>query len=438
MRPDARLVRNLRSLLGVAQAMGGAVDLDSLLEVILSGARDVMEAERSSLFILDEATRTLWNRTSESLARGQVRVPLGVGIVGHVARTGELLSIRDAYLDPRFNREVDLTTGFRTRSILSAPLHAQSGRLIGVNQVLNKRGDAGFDRDDEELARAFASHAAVALDRARLVAAALEKQRIEEGLRLAQQIQNAMLPRAFPREPTFELAAEVRPARSVGGDLYDFLIEDDRLWFLVGDVSGKGVAAALFMAVAKTLLRASLPGASSPGAVLGRVNRELCRDNDQAMFATAFLGHLDLRSGGLLIGNAGHNPPYRLGLGGEVTPLAVPSGVPLGVLEGCEFQTSEARLEAGEALYVYTDGVTEALDETAEPFSAQRLEAFLRGARAAPAAELVCGSLAAVRAFVGEQPPSDDITVLAVRYLAPPEGGSARRDPPCATELAEP
>ena len=403
----ARLVRNLDSLLEVSKAMAAAIDLDPLLGIIQSKATEVMEAERGSIFILDEGAGTLWNRVSGGLAPGVVRVAVGTGIAGHVAKSGRPLNIPDAYADPRFNPEFDRQTGFRTRSVLCAPLFGHGGTLLGVIQVLNKAGGGAFTRDDEVLLEAFAAHAALALDRARLVEAFVEKERIEEGLRL---------PRAFPALPEAELSAEVRPARSVGGDLYDFLVDGDRLWFLIGDVSGKGVAAALFMAVTRTLFHASIPGESSPAAVFSRVNRELCRDNDGAMFVTAFAGCLDLGNAAVATANAGHHPPYRLPGAGMVTRLAVPTGPPLGVRAGQAYPEGALRLERGEALYLYTDGVTEALNDHGEQFSASRLEACLRDASSAGAAELVRGSLAAVQGFVGASLASDDIAVMALRY----------------------
>jgi len=414
----ARLVRSLNSLLEVSKAMAAAIDLDSLLAVIQSQAAEVMEAERGSIFVHDAATGTLWNRSSGGLARGRVRVAVGTGIAGHVAATGQLLNVPDAHSDHRFDPEADRQTGFRSRAILCAPLFGHDGKVLGVIQVLNKAGGGAFTRDDEALVQAFASHAAVALERAQLVEAFVEKERIEEGLRLACDIQMAMLPRRFPEPREFELMAKVRPARSVGGDFYDFLRDGDRLWFLVGDVSGKGVAAALFMAVAKTLFHASIPGEASPAHVFSGVNRELRLDNDNLMFVTAFAGCLDLRTGEVATVNAGHQPPYRLGGSGAVTKVAMPPGLPLGVRDDYEYRGGSLILAPGEGLYLYTDGVTEALNERGEPFSASRLEAYLRSASGVPAAAVVSGSLAAVQAFAGAAPPLDDIAVMALRYLA--------------------
>jgi sigma-B regulation protein RsbU (phosphoserine phosphatase) len=421
-----RTVARLGSLLEATKALAAAGDLDAKLEVILAKATEVMEAERSSLFIYDEATGTLWNRLSGTLASGNVRIPLGAGLAGDAARSGRLVNVPDAYLDPRFERQIDKETQFRTRSVLCAPLFTHNRALVGVLQVLNKANGGVFDADDEALMEAFASHAGIAIDTARLVEAFLEKQRIESSLKLAQEIQAAMLPRRFPKRGELDLSARISPARMVGGDLYDFLLAGDRLWFLVGDVSGKGVSSALFMAMTKTLFGASLREATSPAAVLGRVNRELSIDNERAMFVTAFLGCLDLGTGDLAFANGGHNPPYRLTPGGGVTPLTGGHGCALGILEGYEYETAHVRLGPGEGVFLYTDGVTEALDPAGEQFSEERLEAHLRDLTTTAAEEVVGRTFAAVRGFAATAPASDDITVMSLRYLG--DGRIARTE----------
>ncbi|HUG54050.1 MAG TPA: GAF domain-containing SpoIIE family protein phosphatase [Vicinamibacteria bacterium] len=415
-----RTVARLGSLLEATKALAAATDLDAKLEVILARATEVMQAERSSLFIYDEGTGTLWNRLSGTLSPGDVRIALGAGLAGDAARSGRLVNVPDAYLDPRFERQWDRETQFRTRSVLCAPLFTHSRALVGVLQVLNKAGGGAFDADDEALMEAFASHAGIAIDTARLVEAFLEKERIEASLRLAQEIQAAMLPRRFPVRPEVDLSARISPARMVGGDLYDFLLAGDRLWFLVGDVSGKGVSSALFMAMTKTLFRATLQDASSsPAEVLGRVNRELSADNERAMFVTAFLGCLDLRTGEVVFANGGHNPPYRLEPGGGLTPVTGGHGAALGILEGYLYETASLTLAPGEGLVLFTDGVTEALDPAGEQFSEERLEAHLRTLTTTPAVDVVGRTFDVVRAFAASAPASDDITVMSLRYLGP-------------------
>ncbi len=411
--------RRLRSLLDVSQAMAAEIDLEALLEVILRRANEIMEAERSSLFIYEETTQTLSNRISGALKPGSVRVALGEGIAGHVAKTQAVLNVPDAYADPRFNPSFDKETSFRTRSILCAPMVARNGRLMGVLQALNKAGGGAFTGEDEELLLAFASHAAIALDRAQLVEAFVDKQRIEESLRLAHDIQMGMLPRSFPERPGLRTFARLLPARSVGGDLYDVVDLGDRVFFLVGDVSGKGVPAALFMAVTRTLLRASVEIERTPAAVLARVNRELSRDNERSMFVTAFVGCLELASGELQFSNAGHNPPYRVDRDGGITEVQDAHGMAMGILEEFPYTTGSLKLDAGDGLFLFTDGVVEALNRPGEQFGSERLMAYLTASAQSPPEAVVRGVLASVSAFVGDAPQFDDITVLSLRFGDP-------------------
>lgn len=410
---------HLSSLLDASKALASPVDLDSQLEVILARARDVMEADASRIFEFDEQTASLWKREPAATGATPVRLPVGLGIAGHVARTGALVNVRDAQQDPRFDPRVDRAETQPTDSVLCAPMFSHGRRLIGVLQVLNKRGGGGFTPHDEALMEAFASHAGVALERAHLIEAVLDKQRMEEGLRLAHEIQMGMLPRQFPVRPEFEICAHVRPARAVGGDLYDFLADRQSVWFVVGDVSGKGVAAALFMAMTKTLIRARIGGDLSPAEVLARVHRELVGEDDRAIFVTAFVGCLDLATGRLRYSNAGHNAPYLLAPDGRPGILEGGRGLPLGILGDHPYDNGEARLRPGNALFLYTDGVTEALNREGGEFSRERLESLLESLGPASAEALVRDTFDAVRAFAGEAPQSDDITVMALRYLSP-------------------
>jgi phosphoserine phosphatase RsbU/P len=412
-----RLLRNLNSLLDVSKALALELDVDSLLAVILQKAAGVMDAEMSSIFIHDEAGQRLLV-VSGDLGKGKVAIPLGVGIAGHVAVTGQVANVSDAYQDPRFNPEIDKRTGFRTRAVLCAPLFSHKGRLIGVIQVLNKRGGGAFSAEDETLLAAFASHAGVALDRAQLVESALEKERLEEALRVAHEIQMGMLPRHPPSAGGLDLVAALRPARSVGGDLYDFFERSGRTWFALGDVSGKGVGAALFMAVAKTLFRAHATSEASPARVMAKLNEGLSLDNERAMFVTFFAGSLDPESGEIEFCNGGHNPPFLVRASGAVTPLPQAAGCALGIIPGFAFETERLRLDPGDALFLYTDGITEAMNEREEQYSGERLVRRLEALAGRAAQDVLSGVLEDVDAFVGSAAPSDDLTVMVLRRPA--------------------
>ncbi len=246
------------------------------------------------------------------------------------------------------------------------------------------------------------------------------KERIESELKIAHDIQMSMIPKVFPPFPNrreFDIYATIVPAREVGGDFYDFFfIDEDHLCLAIGDVSGKGVPAALSMAVTKTLFKATAGKVSSPDGILFRLNQEICRDNESCMFVTVFCAVLSIHTGRLEYSNGGHNLPYLLYPNG-IKPLENTGGVALGVMEEARYHARGIVLEAGSGLFLYTDGVTESVDGGGKLFSEHRLEHFLARVNGSSPTEIIQGAVAEVRGFSAGVPQSDDITLLALRYL---------------------
>ncbi len=250
------------------------------------------------------------------------------------------------------------------------------------------------------------------------------KERIESELQIAHEIQMSMVPKIFPPFPDrseFDIFAALVPAKEVGGDLYDFFfIDDDHLCFAVADVSGKGVPASLFMAVTKTLFRATAGNRGTPGEILARLNTDICRDNESCMFVTFFCGILNIRTGQVDYSNGGHNPPYYLHRDG-VSPLENFGGIALGLVEQSPYASGQMVLRPGEALLLYTDGVTEAMDVSKTLYSDERLEQFLGTNRGSAARQIIGDLISDVRHFAGDAPQSDDITILALHYFGTTE-----------------
>jgi phosphoserine phosphatase RsbU/P len=247
--------------------------------------------------------------------------------------------------------------------------------------------------------------------------------RIESELEAARKLQASMVPQSFPppdaRFP-WDIHASIAPAREVGGDLYDvFATAEGRLCFFIGDVAGKGMPAALFMARTKSIIRivTELMPAAGPADVVARVNRELCLNNDSMMFVTLFLGMLDPASGTLSYCNAGHNPPYRIGAAAAVA-IEDAAGTVLGIEPTAAYVDAALTLAADEGLFLHTDGVTEAFNAVDEAFGEARLEAVLAGERR-PCSEIVGAVLHAVEDFIGNAPRSDDIAMLALHRVSP-------------------
>jgi phosphoserine phosphatase RsbU/P len=245
--------------------------------------------------------------------------------------------------------------------------------------------------------------------------------RLEADLDQARRLQMSMVPQSFPAPDArfpWDIHASMDPAWEVGGDLYDvFAAADGRLWFFIGDVSGKGMPAALFMARTKSIIRivTELMPAAGPADVVARVNRELCLNNDGMMFVTLFLGMLDPASGTLSYCNAGHNPPYRLS-GTAVAAIEDAAGIVLGIEPAAAYVGGALTLSADDGLFLYTDGVTEAFNGADEPFGEERLATVLSGQQRS-CAGMVEAVAAAIAAFTGDAPRSDDIAMLALRRV---------------------
>ena len=249
------------------------------------------------------------------------------------------------------------------------------------------------------------------------------KDRMESELNIGRDIQMSMLPLSFPAFPDqgeFDVHAALYPAQEVGGDFYDmFMIDLDHFCFCVGDVSGKGVPAALFMAVTKTLMKSRAANDLSPASILSHVNSETAEGNDSAMFVTIFMGILNLHTGELAYSNAGHNPPYIVQQDGELVRLDRRHGPVVGAMEGIAYGEDRVTLNRGDLLYMFTDGVTEAMDVGSNLYGEQRLVDLLAAGNYPSAKDSVMESVDDVWRFQGDADQADDITIMSVRYHGP-------------------
>ena len=269
-----------------------------------------------------------------------------------------------------------------------------------------------LDDLDRDLLEIFAQNVTMSIEN-------IEKHKMQKALDTAKNIQMSMLPtnfEEFSQKYSIDLHAFLRPAKEVGGDLYDFFaIDSDHLCLTVGDVSDKGVPAALFMAMAKSLIRSAAEGNLNTDAIISKVNNELSRNNDQAMFVTVFLAILNITTGELRYTSAGHNPPYIIKRSGEIRMLEPIPGMVIGGFEGSPYSTESTKLEKGDGLYIYSDGVTEAMNKAKDLYDESRLEEALKINQDAQANTLNEKILDDLERFIAGAPQSDDITMLFVR-----------------------
>jgi sigma-B regulation protein RsbU (phosphoserine phosphatase) len=311
---------------------------------------------------------------------------------------------------------------FIARSI-TRPLRAMAEATEGIGSGNLDVQLPAVKTDDEvgKLTKAFGFMEASLKNYIReLTEATAAKERIESELKIAHDIQMSILPKMFPPFPErseFDIFATIEPAREVGGDFYDFFeIDEDHICFVIADVSGKGIPASLFMAVTKTLIKAEATTRTTPGEILAKVNGELCQENDMGMFVTIFCGILSINTGEIAYANAGHNPPVLLRKKEEASFLQSQGGLLAGIMEDVEYGVETITLEPGESLFLYTDGVTEAMNGNNELFTDERLRDTLEGLKEQSIKEMVRGVSAEVARFVKGAPQSDDITMMAVLF----------------------
>lgn len=254
-------------------------------------------------------------------------------------------------------------------------------------------------------------------------------QSLESDLDMAAQIQQNLLPQTFPAYPDegrIEVFAKMMAAKHVGGDFYEyFRIDDDKVAFFIGDVSGKGMPAALFMAVTRTMLKAIGSEVDDPAACLEKVNQMLIPESDMTTFVTVFYAVLNVKTGELCYSNGGHNIPYLLSSDGEVSRLENVGGLLLGKFANAEFESKKVQLNPGDSILTYTDGVTEAQNKEGGFFDEEGVETYLKGAREKSLDERLKGLFVEVMQFTGSAPQSDDITALSVKYSGNEEAESS-------------
>lgn len=422
MSPDLptlqRELRVYKGLVEVSALINGITERSELLPAILDVARRVFDAEAASLFLVtdrDELELSAARGGVEATPDVRITVPRGKGIAGWVLDTGKPLLVRDAYSDPRFLADADRQTGFRTRSVLCVPL-VREGKEIGVLQLLNPTDREMFDEADLEAFSAYGVLAATAIDRLRTIESQREQQRTEQEFKFAREIQTSFLPQILPSTPEISFAAAYRPARIVGGDFYD-VVEGGpgEYFFVIGDVSGKGVPAALFMAQALSMLRLILAPGLSPEEVLTRWNAMLINRTIHGMFITAIVGRVLTAERKVEIANAGHCQPFLVKKGSVTEELKLPGAPPVAILQTLPKSQSTITMEPGEFLVLCTDGLAESFNRENRALDRSGVLRLLTGPFRSPA-DVVDALNAGEINHRRDAEPHDDLTVLVFGF----------------------
>lgn len=412
-------VSDLNTLIDVSAIISSTLDFNTLITLIMEKAKAVMNAEACSLLLYNRVTGKLEfevalgeNADTAEMLKKTITLDMGQGIAGWVAENRSPVLVEDVSKDSRFFKEADIKTGFITKSLLAVPLVGRGG-LIGVAEVINPVGRAPFTEYDVEIFQTFCTQVSVAIENARFHKDALEKERLHQELELAAVVQKSFLPPepSLIHEP-FELSAVNIPAQKIGGDLYDFIeLKDGHIGVLIGDVSGKGISAALYMAKVISDFRYIARIDISPDRVLNNLNAMLSRTS-LSMFLTAIYMVINTVKEMAEFSIAGH-PPIISIKKGVVDIINDPSGPPLGILPEFVYKKDDLSFDAGDRLFFVTDGVFDVTDCNGERLGFGRLSEFIKGH--ASSEDLMKELLSFVEGYSVETSKTDDITMVEIR-----------------------
>lgn len=404
----------LRTLWDITRVMNSSLEYDAVLNSVMDSVMQVTNAQRGFVMIAgdDGELNTL-------IIKGEDGDDLpgtnySTTIVREVVRTRQVLLTNNAQYDDRYKAGHSIIMR-GLRAILCTPMLI-GDRLVGVVYVDTSMQSGMFTQADADLVQAFAGQAGVALENARLYAVAVEKGRMERELQMAREIQRSLLPQTLPQMPGYEISPLWRAARETAGDFYDaFRLSDTHFGAVIADVSDKGAGAALFMAVARTMVRTNAFAGLSIEETVRRTNDLIIEDADSGMFVTLYFSHF-FEGGHSLHVNAGHNPPLIYRHDERTVEFLPRGGRAVGWFPDNPVQVVEIQLAAGDVILYYTDGVTEAENAAGDMYGEERLAQIFRDNAHLPADAILANIAADIQVFSGDVPAFDDITMLVIRY----------------------
>lgn len=408
-------VQELAILNDIATAISSVYELHQVVELIVMKCVKHLKVEQGAVMLLnkEQSNNPFQTMVRQTDSQSDI-IPyhLGVQLSGWMLQNQKPLIVNDFQHDERFN--VGNNPDFPIRSLLSVPLRLK-GEMIGLLNVFNKRERSGFTDEDQKLLSIIAAQSAQVIENARLYEEEQALMRMEEDLRVAYDIQVNLLPREDPQIEGYDIAGKSIPARKVGGDYYDFIeINDHRLAFCLGDISGKGIPASLLMANLQATLRSQTLFENSSKVCLERSNKLLFRSTDIQKFATLFYGILDMKTHTIEYSKAGHEAPFLLDPNLNIKRLNT-GGTILGFMEDSKYKEETIPFNPGETLVIYSDGITEAMNKEDEEFGEARLEAVIQKDILVSSRELIGRIIQAARNFAGERPQMDDMTVMVIK-----------------------
>ena len=400
-----------QTLLEVEKSLSSTLNLNELLELILDSLLKVVKYDAVAIFLVDKEKQEIDHikaRGFDPLLEPDLQLKIGEGVAGWAAKNKESLIVPNTKQDPRY-----IEARVETKSGMAVPIVSQN-RTIGVFSLESDQPDA-YDHDDLELLEAFASLAAISLERARQHEEILEKRRLEEELSIAKRIQKTFLPQKRPRVSGFDISGINIPSEEVGGDYYDFIpINESQMGIVIADVSGKGIPAALIMASVRAGLIAEIRNNYAIRSIMAKVNNLLFESTASDIYVTAVYGVLDPKNRIFTFSNAGHNAPILRRADGEMKYL-IEGGMALGMFENSKYEERPLSVAPGEIILFYTDGVTEAKNQSQEEFGTRRLKQVIEDSHRLGARQIRENVYEAVKKFTGLSHQEDDLTMIVFK-----------------------
>ncbi|MBF0541722.1 MAG: SpoIIE family protein phosphatase [Nitrospirae bacterium] len=412
-------VEDLQSLITVSAMISSVHNFKDLTGLVLDMAKNVMDAEACSLLLFNRETRKLEflvarskDEATENILHNNITLDIGQGIAGMAAKNLQTLLVKDVRNDSRFLSLVDEKTGFITKSIIAVPLTGREG-LIGVAEIINPMSKSFFNTYDSELFESFCRQVSVALENSKYYDEALKRERLGKELELAAVVQKSFLPE-WPTISKGNLTVKALniSAANVGGDVYDFMENcEGKVGVLIGDVSGKGVSAALYMAKFISDFRYTAIRCEAPEQTLQSLNTSLSK-GPRGMFITAMYIIMNVYTGKGMVAAAGH-PPFLKHSKDGVIKVIPPSGPPLGIMP-TDYPASEVEISSGESILFMTDGVFEAKNEAGQRIGFEKIVDFVSTLDAGD--DLVESVAKYVNNFIGKMEMADDLTLVQISY----------------------
>lgn len=404
-------------ILDVSRKLAAPCDLTELLELIIKTGREVIGADRGSVFLYDAEAKELYSRVATGAM--SIRVSIDKGFAGECARKRQTIIVDDCYTDPRFNQEIDRRTGYHTKSLITVPLIGLDDELVGVLQMLNA-ASGRFGPDERDVAELLAAQAAVAIQRTLLLEERMIKIKLEHDLTIAREIQQNILLRSPPCCPGYSLSVFSKPADDTGGDIYDVIRLDERaeaspLLLVLADAAGHGVGPALSVTQFRAMLRIGLRLSADMDTLLHHINQQLLDDLPEDRFITAFVGILDPATHQLRYHAAGQGPllHYRAAEGQVIWRDTTTT--PLGMFQDIDTAHASLVMAPGDLLALLTDGFYEYQDAAGQVFGKERVGELIQRMHDRPTSEILNALLAEVRAFAGPAVQIDDLTALLLK-----------------------